>query len=139
MNKKFEKLLDELRKLDLPDGKYAILGSGPLAVRGIREARDLDIIVTDDLYKKLQKEYSQNDKIKLGKIEIFSANGWRSKFGDLTKMIKKAEKIQGLRFVCLEDLIEWKTKLGRPKDLEDIKLIKDYLKSFNNVFGDNQG
>jgi len=38
--------LDELKQLNLPLDTYAIFGSGPLSVRGIRENHDLDILVT---------------------------------------------------------------------------------------------
>ena len=40
------KYTDELKKLNLPIGTYAIFSSGPLAVRNLRENNDLDIIVT---------------------------------------------------------------------------------------------
>ncbi|GAF93599.1 unnamed protein product, partial [marine sediment metagenome] len=51
------KYLDELKRLDLPKDKYAIFGSGPLAIRGLRENRDLDIIVKPELWEKLVNEY----------------------------------------------------------------------------------
>jgi len=38
----WKELVDEVRKMDLPLGKYAISGSGPVAIRGLREGRDLD-------------------------------------------------------------------------------------------------
>ncbi len=125
-----KKLLDEFRKLNLPDGEYAIFGSTPLAIRGIREARDLDVVVKDNLYDKLKEMYPQNfkkDRITIGKIEIFSIDSCKSKLGDLTGAIKRADKIQGLRFLNLKDTIEWKKKLNRPKDLKDIELIKKHL------------
>ncbi len=43
------KYLDELKRLDLPLDKYAIFGSRVLAVKGIRENRDLDILVKTGL------------------------------------------------------------------------------------------
>lgn len=42
--------LDELQSLKLSTEKFAIFGSGPIAVRGIRESEDLDIIVKQDLW-----------------------------------------------------------------------------------------
>lgn len=68
--------LDELRSLNLPEGKFAIFGSGPIAVRGIRESEDLDIIVKQDLWDFLAEKYpvslSANPTcLKIGNIEIF--------------------------------------------------------------------
>jgi predicted nucleotidyltransferase len=37
--------------------------------------------------------------------------------------------MQGLPFVSLEDTITWKSNKNREKDLEDIKLINEYLKN----------
>ena len=40
--------LDEVKRLNLPKDKFAIFGSGPIAIRGLREARDIDLIVKKD-------------------------------------------------------------------------------------------
>lgn len=130
MNKEFEKLLGEFKKLNLPDGEYAIYGSGPLAVRDIRKAKDLDIIATDSLYQKLKGKYprdSKKERIKIGKIEIYPFWAWEPQIKGLEEAIKRAELIRGLRFVQLNDLVNYKKKMGRPKDFNDIKLIREYL------------
>lgn len=36
-------LFDELKKLNISMGEYAVFGSGPLWIRGIRESNDEDI------------------------------------------------------------------------------------------------
>ena len=129
--KKIKKLLIDFKKLKLPDGSYAIYGSGPLGVRGIRDIRDLDVIVTDELYQKLKEKYLRDSKkelIKLGEIEIYPIWAWNPTFAGLKQTINRAELIDGLRFVLLEDLVKWKQKMGRPKDFKDIELINNYLK-----------
>ena len=129
-----EKLLNKFKKLNLPDGDYVIYGSGPLGIRGIRKIHDLDVVVKDSLYLKLIKKYKKFERkdkekrfIKLGKIEIIPASS--SLIKNIEEIIKRADIINGLRFVKLEDLIRWKKKMGRPKDFKDIKLIKNYLKT----------
>jgi len=133
MTKKFKTLLEKFRKLNLPDKKYAIYGSGPLAVREIRKAKDLDIVVSNDLYEKLKEKYLTDPKkwrrIKIGEIEIYPSWAWEPKIKELEKIIKRAELIEGLRFVRLDDLIKWKKKMGRSKDLKDINLVKEYLEN----------
>ena len=50
------KHLAVLKKINLSVGQYAVFGSGPLAVRGIRPANDLDLIVKDELWRELNKK-----------------------------------------------------------------------------------
>lgn len=127
VDEKFKKLFGEFKKLNLPDGKYAVYGSGPMAVRGIKPVNDLDIIVTDDLYQELLEKYPENEKgcIAIGDIEIYSAN--TALIDNPKAVIARAELIKGVRFVRLDDLIVWKKKMARSKDFEHIKMIKDYL------------
>jgi len=40
MNKRFKQLLKELKKLNLPINEYAIYGSGPMAIRKLRDVSD---------------------------------------------------------------------------------------------------
>lgn len=128
MDEEFKKLLGEFKKLELPDGKYAIYGSGPMAVRGLKPADDLDVVVTNELYQKLLEKYSENEKgcIAIGDIEIFSADD--ALIENPKAVIARAELIEGLRFILLKDLIAWKKKRARPKDFEHIKMIENYLK-----------
>jgi hypothetical protein len=49
--------------------------------------------------------------------------------GDTNKLIKEADIIGGFPFIKLEEPAKFKKELGRPKDLKDIKLINDYLRS----------
>lgn len=124
------KYLDELEKLNLSRGKFAIFGSGPLGIRGIRESNDLDIIVKNDLWQELIKKYEpkkqENPVIKVGNIEIY--NSWKPWFDDVDVLIDEADIIKGFRFVKLERVLEWKIKFNREKDKRDVVLIKDWLK-----------
>ncbi|MFH0937224.1 MAG: hypothetical protein V1808_02940 [Candidatus Daviesbacteria bacterium] len=131
---KFSKLLEELNALNLPKDQYAITSSGPLAVREIREAADLDLIITDDLMKKLARKYPITpgppcDKIIIGNIEIL---GNFSLYNDSSlvstqEQINTADIISGHPFVNLEIVKKFKEKSGREKDLKDIELIDQYL------------
>ncbi len=124
------KFLDELKTLNLPKDKFAIFGSGPICIRGLREANDLDIIVKEDLWNELIQKTANRDliyqvSIKIGNIEIFK--NWLPWFNDVNELIDTAEEINGFPFVRLDYVIEWKTKLGREKDLKDLELIKLFL------------
>ena len=58
------KYLDELAKLGLPKYQFAIFGSGPMGIRGLRECDDLDIIVKPDLWNKLKDNIHLKTKTK---------------------------------------------------------------------------
>jgi len=124
--------LDELKQLNLPSKQYAIFGSGPLAIRGIREARDLDILVKKDLWDSLAKIYPPNEKgngLMIGHVELFSK--WEPFDVNVNELIDSAEMIEGLPFVRLEYVVEWKKHVGRDKDKKDLELIEEYFKAKN--------
>ncbi len=131
-------IVEEVKSLNLPFGEYVIVGSGPMAVRNMRNYKDIDVLVTKDLYQRLSttngwkiiilpgllgdREVAKNGECEAG-IDLW--------FGDYKPdtetLIKNAEIIQGIPFLPLEELIKFKKAMGRPKDLADIKLIEQYL------------
>lgn len=125
-----QKLLQNLEKLKLPNDKYAIYGSGSLAVRGIRATDDIDVIVTEDLYEELKERFGEKGEGKISinddEIEIFPT--WNALIDEPEEVVDRAETIQGFKFVTLEDTMKWKRKMGRDKDKKDIELIKEYEK-----------
>ena len=131
----FKKLLEELRKLNLPVDSYVIFGSGSMSVRGIIESSDLDIIVSDKVWQDFIKKYStkNNNKsiIQIGNIEICKdLLPW---LDNSEELIKRSELIDGFPFSTLEDTLKLKEKFGREKDREDIKLIEEYLNKKTSV------
>lgn len=120
----------------LPEDEFVIVSSGSLAVRGIRDARDLDICVSDKLWGELVKKYPVKKK---GGIEVIDTGekdieilGKGSVFRDssiasVAKIISTADLIGGIRYINLELLTMFKQKMGREKDIKDIQLINGYL------------
>jgi hypothetical protein len=128
--------IDELKALNLPAGQYAIFGSGPLAIRNLRDAGDIDIIVTQELWDELAKKYPLHHKetvkgpvtsMAVGNIEIYK--DWLNLTPIVPELIETAETINDLPFVQLKYVIEWKNYMGRDKDKNDLKLIEEYYKS----------
>lgn len=121
-----------IRKLSLPIGEYCIIGSGSMDLAGIREAKDIDIIVKENLWKTLAKKYpvTRNEatnkfNIKIGDIEI--GKDLNPYTGSVEKVIENSEVVEGVAFASLEDVREIKKAFGRQKDLDDVKLIEEYL------------
>lgn len=132
-----QELFQRVKDLNLPLGEYAIFGSGPMGVRGIREMGDVDIIVTQKLWDNFinkpdweQRQVDDLDGIKNEKLNIEIWKDWWIGW-NVEQMIKEAEIIGGLAFVNLEMMIEWKTLIAREKDLKDLKLIKNWQKKDN--------
>ncbi|MCA1832293.1 MAG: hypothetical protein ABR548_10390 [Actinomycetota bacterium] len=122
-------LLDQIPDLDLLEGNWAIFGSGPLAVRGLRDPRDLDVIVTEELWSQLTKRYNAHlhenglSRIQVGDIEILS--GWHPPLSkSVSQLIEEAELIEGIPYVRLDQVLEWKRLRASDKDIVDISLIE---------------
>lgn len=131
-------IFSELKKLDFPLGQYVVVG-GSMEAHGIRKAKDLDIVVTPMLYKYLYHEgwqqctcerclESSRLDLKKGNVEVLPNYMLGNYIGDTTKLIQNADMINGYPFVQLTELVKFKRELGRPKDMQDIKLIEGYLK-----------
>ena len=128
-------IIDAVKTLDLPKGSYIVFGSCPLAVAGIREAGDIDMLVTekltDDLKKAGWKQVNKgaNDKpYTRGVFEAHSSWDFSSYSPALDHLLKSATFIDGIPFASLAEVRKWKMASGRPKDLDDIKLIDRYLR-----------
>jgi hypothetical protein len=131
-------LLAFLEKLDLPHGEYAIFGGACLTIRNIRNLKDLDIFVSENLYEELlargwqetstgnRKPYLINRKsgIDIQAFSFWEGEGWQPK---INSYIGDPEIVNGIPFMPLQELYKWKAATRRPKDLEDLKLINIYL------------
>ena len=133
-----KQLLEELETLNLPKDEYALWGSAPLVIRGIKvENHDLDILVTKKLWNELAKNHQvqlfqnkteQGKFITIGRLDFIQhIIGFTET--ECEAMIKQADIINGYFFVTLKDIIKWKNILQREKDILDIKLIEQYLQN----------
>ena len=129
MNK--EELLKLLDNLELPKTEYYILSSGSMLLYGLREiAVDLDLCVSNELFKHLKKNYNlkESDKNECGfyriseDIEIVPNN----------KENFKMEYKDGYPVESLKTILAFKEKRNAPKDQKDIQNIKKYINENNN-------
>lgn len=128
-------LFKSVKELNLPLGKYAVFGSGPLAAHGIRETRDIDILVTPEIYQQVkllpgwvEKGWpNSGNYLQKENFEITSDWNFPNYEPDIYKLISKAEIMHDIPFVKLEEVLAWKKAYGRDKDLLDIQLILNYL------------
>ena len=129
-------IFKKLKELNFPLGDYVLVGSGPLAARGIREANDLDIAVTTKLLQKLinSKKYKQVEKysklfLESENIDIITQLDWDAYPTSVEEAIRTADIINGFPFLNISETIKFKKALGREKDFRDIKMLEDYKKN----------
>ena len=132
-----QELFLKIAALNLPPGKYALFGSAPMGIRDLRDCHDIDIIATEDLWNTFRNrpgwiarvgpwgdDYFEKEEVELWK-------NWRPGAWDIQKLIDAAQVIDGLPFVPLEDVLRWKKLIAREKDMKDIAVIEDFLKTNN--------
>jgi hypothetical protein len=133
-------IFEEVGKLNFPSGQFIVVGSGILAAKGIRDAYDLDIVVSQELFDKcknsgwelkpwtrsgrLGKEWLKSESADL-MIDCQSGD----EDLDLEALKKEGEMVRGVWFLSLKQLIKFKREYGRPKDFDDIALMEEYLKN----------
>jgi hypothetical protein len=133
-------LFDQLRKLNLPEGDFAVFGSGPLIVRGIiPAANDVDVICRGQAWEAV-KELGSSEYLSQFDVTIVSLYDGRLTFGtewgigkfDTDALIDGAEDIEGLPFVRLEHVENYKKLSRRPKDLRHLEALRAYRSAMAN-------
>jgi hypothetical protein len=129
-------VVGELKKLNLPLGQYVVVGSAVMAIHGIGTARDIDLVVSPGLFKRLRSmgwhlgHFPTNPVTPALFYGLFEAGmEWSSNNyqPNPQQLIQTAQIINGIPYVSLDEVLKWKTASGRKKDLDDIRLIKAYL------------
>ena len=126
-------LFEQVKALGLPDGDFAIFGSGPMLVRGIIEAiNDIDIISRGAAWQHAQTigelVYLEDYDVHVVSIDdglITIGTSWGIGDFDIDDLIDTAEKISGLPFVRLQYVVEYKQIANRPKDVAHLELLRN--------------
>ncbi len=128
-----EDIIRIIKEQNFPHGTYVVFGGGPLAVAGIRKTHDIDLFVSDRLYKELEqkgwevKNGDGGEVLARGEFEVAKAwifGTYRPRFNDL---LSSADIVKGVPFVNLYEVRKWKQHMNRPKDRHDIELIDNFL------------
>jgi len=125
-------LFSFVKELNLPCSDFAIFGSGPLIVRNIVPFKnDLDIICRKQAWETVQKigkpQYLQDyaaNIVSMADGAVTFGTTWGIGQFDINTPIDSAEMLQGLPFVKLKYVIEYKLIRGLPKDLSHIEAAR---------------
>jgi hypothetical protein len=131
---KKEEIISKVKALSFPEGEYVVFGSCPLAVAGIREANDIDMLISPALYAQLEKAgWQQLDKGEDDKplthdvFEVHENWNFSTYAPTLDDLKADANIVDGVPFASLAHVRKWKDAWGRPKDMEDVRMIDEYL------------
>lgn len=133
--KKYD-FIKAVNQLGLNQDDYIVIGSGILCALEIRDVSDVDLIVSELVFQSLEtsnawrKKYFEDGTYYLLKDMYEIGLGWDSKNAqpNLRDLKRNQLIIDDVPFISLERLIQWKEKKRRDKDIEDIKLIEQYLR-----------
>lgn len=131
--KLIDNIAKKVKKLKLINGHYIIFGGITLAIRNIRESKDIDIFVSPSLYKILLNKRYKNKTINnrrlisIEDIEIFNSIKTSNYNPNFKRIIKNADIFKGISFVSLKETLRRKKSKNTPKAKRDIKLINKYL------------
>lgn len=130
-----DEIIRKVKALDFPEASFVVFGSAPLAVAGLREAGDIDFLISESLFEKLKQlgwqELDKGGKDKPLVKDTFEAHkNWNfsSYSPTLEQLLSTADVVEGVPFASLQEVRKWKTTSGRPKDLVDIELIDSIQK-----------
>jgi hypothetical protein len=131
--------LRAVKQLDLQAQDYIVVGSGVLSALGLREAGDVDLIVSPAVYEQFEatgawrRKYYPDGTYGLANGSYEVGLNWDGRDGEPNLQDLKRQEIiiDGVPFMDLARLRAWKQAMGRPKDLADILLIDRYLSDLN--------
>src|SRR5260221_12544360 len=115
-------VIAKVKELNLSKGSYVVYGAAPFAIYGIRDVRDIDMLVSPELYKMLAgkgwKKVKKGPKDEPLTYDIFEAHDtWEfSPYAPtLDELLSRSIECEGIAFASLEDVRKWKEASGRPK------------------------
>lgn len=127
-------IINKVKSLNLPENSYVVYGSAPLAAVGFREANDIDMLVSHDVYESLKSQgwvpldKGENDfPITKDVFELHEKWLFGAYHPTLEQLLSRADFFDGVPFASLEDVLKWKEGSGYPKHNKDIAWLRQHL------------
>lgn len=138
MNK--SNFIKAVKELKLRSEDYVVIGSGIMVALEIREADDVDIVVSQSVFERISANKDWSRKILddgstvliKDYYEISLDRETQNAHPSLKELKNDQALVDGVPFISLNRVMELKSKRGLKKDIKDISLIKDYAKGINN-------
>ena len=112
---KKEEIISKVKKLNLPENSYVVFGSCSLTIAGLRDANDIDLLVSKTIFEKLKangwRQIVKSSSEKPLVWDVFEArDNWdfSSYIPTLEQLITSATIVDGIPFASLEEVRKWK-------------------------------
>lgn len=122
-----EDIIRILKDMELPVSEYWVTSGAALVIHGVKEStRDIDLGCTTSLVEEYLSKgckyrvAEDNSRIVEVNYEIEILENW---------FVDEIEFIEGLPVGTLKSIKKQKAELGREKDINDIKLIEEYIQN----------
>jgi hypothetical protein len=127
-------IADKIAQLNLPTGSYVVFGSCVLEMSGIRPARDIDIVVTPEVFEKFKAsgdwrtvQHEGFETLEKGEFDLTKSWDHPEGLPNVEELQESAVIIDGVPCVTLERVLNWKREQKRDKDLRDLELVTQMI------------
>jgi hypothetical protein len=128
-------VLDLLSATDLGAGNHAIFGSGPLLIRNVIDrVNDIDIIARGEAWRRTaaagELVHLPDHNITIASLHsgrLTVGTSWAIGDIDIDDAIDTADQIEGIPWVRLDLVAEYKRVARRAKDIEHLRLLEQWL------------
>ena len=127
---------ERVKELGLSRDQMIIIGSGILDQLGVRKAADVDLVADGEVLEKIASDLDwaeQCDKNQRryfvrhdGSVEIWDGWEFDGQVLNYEELLKCSVEYDGVKFVSLDFLRQWKGWRRREKDMRDIRLIDEW-------------
>lgn len=124
---------DRVKALKLPLDELIVIGSGVMDALNLRQSNDIDLVVTDRLFNELEtsgwkKERRHGEDMLLqDDTEVWLTWGIEDSSEHFDQLRRQSVTINGVVFSSPLYVMKWKMAMKRPKDIEDVQLLKRYI------------
>ena len=131
------RIIERVRALSLPTDEVVVIGSGVLDALDLREAGDVDLVVSLNRFERLKNDNAWHVGEKNGEpiavmtdVEAFLSWGSNG-VPNFNELYDAGVTIQGIRFAHPRFVVEWKRQRASEKDLHDIALLEEYMRHYD--------
>lgn len=127
---------ERVKELGLPLDRIIVIGSGILDQLGLRKAADVDLVADGEVLEKISsdpdwiEQFDKNQRRYFVKHDGYAEiwDGWEfdGRVLNYEELLKRSVEYDGVKFVSLDFLRQWKDWRGREKDMRDIRLIDEW-------------
>ena len=137
--------IEKAEELSLLQDDFVVVGGSVLDIYGIRKSDDFDVVVSPNAFEQFKntdgwkidqifKDKWGRERLVMGDFEVSKdlVFEWGNGYTFTFEMLKSISHIiDGVRVQPLAFLLLCKVHIGRPKDIEDVKLIEQYFATLN--------